>query len=254
MENPALFDLPPAAASWHSGRRIGFDLETTGRDPRTARIVTAAVVEYHGQDAAEAGNATAQQDAEAQPSTPRVVEWLVDPGVEIPAEASAVHGISTDYARRHGTAAAEAVPQILHRIVEELDAGTPVVIFNAPYDLSVLAAEAQRYGADLPRARPIIDPLVLDKQVDRFRRGKRTLGHMADHYGVVLDDAHSAAPDAKAAVELADVLAQRHRQLQIPAEELHDLQIGWKAEQAASLQEYFRKTRPDAHVDPRWPM
>ncbi|MDO5492615.1 MAG: 3'-5' exonuclease [Nesterenkonia sp.] len=242
MENPALFDLEPAPDSWHSSRRIGFDLETTGRDPRTARIVSAAVVV---RDPAEAGPAD---------GAPRIAEWLVDPGVEIPEEASAVHGITTEYARQNGSPADEAVPQILHRIIEELDAGTAVVIFNAPYDLSVLSAEAARYGADLPSPRPIIDPLVIDKQVDRYRRGKRTLGHMAEHYGIVLDDAHSAAPDAQAALEIGDALARRFPQLRMSAEELHDLQIGWKAEQAASLQEYFRRTRPDAVVDPSWPL
>lgn len=242
MENPTLFDLQPAAQSWHTGRRIGFDLETTGRDPRTARIVTAALVVCDAQDPG------------APSEAPRLIEWLVDPGVEIPAEASAVHGITTDYARGHGMPASEAVAQIVHRVVEELEAGAPVVIFNAPYDLSVLAAEAARCGADLPVTRPIIDPLVIDKQMDRFRRGKRTLGHMADHYGVLLDDAHSAAPDAQAAVEIADILAQRYPQLQIPAEELHERQVEWKAEQAASLQEHFRRTRPDAVVDPSWPV
>lgn len=242
MENPALFDLDPTPETWHTGRRIGFDLETTGRDPHTARIVSAAVVV---RDPAETGS---------DDGSPRIAEWLVDPGVEIPEEASAVHGITTEFARENGTPADDAVPQILRRIVEELEARTPVVIFNAPYDLTVLAAEAARYGADLPAAKPILDPLVIDKQMDRYRRGKRTLGHMAEHYGIVLDDAHSAAPDAKAAVEIADALAQRFPQLQMAAEELHELQIGWKAEQAASLQEYFRRTRPDAVVDPSWPL
>ena len=34
-----------AAMGWHRELLIGFDLETTGTDPREARIVTAAVIE-----------------------------------------------------------------------------------------------------------------------------------------------------------------------------------------------------------------
>jgi DNA polymerase-3 subunit epsilon len=33
---------------WHRELLIGFDLETTGTDPREARIVTAAVIEVRG--------------------------------------------------------------------------------------------------------------------------------------------------------------------------------------------------------------
>lgn len=242
-----LFDLPANSDSWHLGRRVGFDLETTSRDPRVARIVSAAVVLFDSQTEVSAG-------LSAPSPSVRVQEWLVNPGVEIPAETTAIHGITTERAQAAGQLAAEAIPQIVYALSQEFAAGTPVVIFNAPYDLTVLAQEAQRYGADFPTAMPVIDPLVIDKQVDQFRRGKRTLGHLSTHYRVGLDDAHSASADAWAAVEVADALATRFPQIQIDAAELHQLQIGWKADQAASLQEYFRRTRPDAVVDPRWPL
>lgn len=58
---------------WHRELLIGFDLETTGTDPREARIVTGAVIEVRG----------------SEPLGRR--EWLADPGVEIPADAVAVH-------------------------------------------------------------------------------------------------------------------------------------------------------------------
>lgn len=237
VDEPALFDLPTSRQSWHDRPRAGFDLETTSRDPRVARIVSAAVVTVYADGRRE-----------------RAREWLVDPGVEIPAETTAVHGISTEQVQAEGQDAAEAIPQIVHAVREQLEAGNPVIVFNAPYDFTVLAAEAERHGIDVPLPSPVIDPLVVDKQVDRFRRGKRTLGHVSEHYRITLDDAHSATPDAWAAVEVAGALAAKYPQLQIPAEELHELQIGWKAEQAASLQEYFRRTRPDAVVDPSWPL
>ena len=39
-----------------------------------------------------------------------------------------------------------------------------------------------------------------------------------------------------------------------PAAALHGAQIGWAAEQAASLQEYFRRKDPAAVVDGTWPV
>lgn len=240
MTEQALFDLPSVSGSWHTRRRIGFDVETTSRDPRTARIVSAALVEF---DAGPDGGQSV-----------RTREWLVNPGVEIPAETTAIHGISTERAVAEGQPAAEAVAQLAGALTAEFEAGTPVVVMNAPYDLTVLREEAMRHGVGFPDPRPVIDPLVIDKQVDRYRRGKRRLGDLCDVYEVLLDDAHSAAPDAKAAVEVADCLARKYPQLQIPAEELHDLQVAWKAGQAADFQAFLRRTKPDAVISPAWPL
>ena len=66
-----------------------FDLETTGVDVTTDRIVTAHVG-LLGPD----GVALRSQS------------WLADPGVEIPEGATAVHGITTAHARAHPAARA----------------------------------------------------------------------------------------------------------------------------------------------------
>lgn len=238
MEIPPLFEMPVSAESWHTRRRVGFDLETSSRFPSEARIVSAALVVFD----------PAEGDA------PRVREWLVDPGVEIPAETTAIHGISTEYARSEGQQAAEAIRQIVVELTKEFEAGSAIVIMNAPYDLTVLSHEAERYGVGFPEPHPVIDPLVIDKQVDKYRRGKRRLGDLCGVYGVLLNEAHSAAPDAQAGVEVACCLAEKYPQLQIPAEELHELQVQWKAEQAADFQEFLRRTKPDAVIDPAWPI
>ena len=240
MTEQALFDLPSGSDSWHTGRRVGFDLETTSRDPRTARIVSAALVEF---DAGPDGEQTV-----------RTREWLVNPGVEIPAETTAIHGISTERDVSEGQPASEAVAQLAGALTTEFEQGTPVVVMNAPYDLTVLREEAARHGVGFPHPSPVIDPLVIDKQVDKYRRGKRTLSDLCGVYEVLLDDAHLAAPDAKAAVEVADCMAAAYPQLQIRAEELHELQIRWKAEQAADFQAYLRRTKPDAVISGAWPL
>lgn len=233
-----LFDVQVPVDSWHTARRVGFDVETTSRFPAEARIVSAAMTIVDPAD----------------PGSPRIREWLIDPGVDIPAETTEIHGISTDYARAHGEPAADAVAQILVELSQEFDAGSAVAIMNAPYDLGVLRHEAQRYGCGFPDPLTVVDPLVMDKQVDKYRRGKRRLGDLCAVYGVELLGAHSAAPDAIAALEVAEALAVKYPQLQGPAAELHSLQVRWKAEQAADFQEYLRRTRPDAVVEGSWPV
>ena len=102
---------------------------------------------------------------------------------------------------------------------------------------------------------PVIDPLVIDKAVDRFRKGKRTLEFAADHYGVSLPDAHNAGADAVAAGRVAQAMAARYpAELAVEASEIHAKQITWSAEQAASFQEYMRRERnPNFVADGNWP-
>ena len=226
-----------AVPAWTEGPRAAFDLETTGRDPHTARVVTASVVRTDS-----AGTVTAEW------------EWLADPGVEIPEAAAAVHGVSSERARAEGRPAAEVLAEVAGVLDELFATGVPVLVFNASYDFTVLAHEGRRHGVEVPRPFPVLDPYVLNKQVHRFRRGKRTLGALCEEYGVELTAAHTSAADSIATERLAVLMADRFPELVRPAADLHADQVGWAAEQAASLQEYFRRTRPDAVVDGAWPL
>jgi len=230
---------PTIVTPWTSPLGV-FDLETTGIDVTTSRIVSAnvGVLDPDGQ-------VTVRHD------------WLADPGVEIPAAATAVHGITTERARTEGRAAREVVAEILDVLRSLFAAGTPVVIYNAPYDLSLLAHEARRYGlAAIEHPEPIIDPLVIDKAVDRYRRGKRTLEAAAAFYGVDLTDAHDAASDAIAAGRVAQAIARVHVDaLRMDASELHRLQVEWCRMQSESFQDYMRRTRdPHFVASGLWPL
>ncbi|MFI7891115.1 3'-5' exonuclease [Streptomyces sp. CACIS-1.16CA] len=231
--------------SWHRGTLVGFDLETTGTDVESDRIVTAALVRLDP-DGTVAGQRT----------------WLLDPGVVIPEQASAIHGIGTDHARKHGTRAASAVEEIAHAVAEVLRSDVPLVVMNARYDLSLLDRECRRYGLPSVEERiggapsPVIDPLVIDKHVDKYRKGKRALQALCDHYGVTLDGAHDASADAVAAVRVVRRMGERHQPVStLPPEELHALQVRAAAEQSASLQAYLRRTSdPAAVVESAWPL
>jgi len=234
-------ETPVGVPTWT--RVIGvFDLETTGIDVAQDRIVSAHVGLLDASGAAILAR-----------------DWLADPGIEIPVAATAVHGISTEQARAIGAPASDVVEQISDTLRSLLDAGIPIVAYNAAFDFSLLASEAERHGVPpLHDPSPVIDPLVIDKAYDRFRRGKRTLAVVAEHYAVRLDDAHEASADAVAAGRIAQALAARFAGLMPPqAEELHTRQIAWARAQAASLTEYFiriGRLDPENRLDGSWPV
>ncbi len=219
--------------------RLGvFDLETTGIDVETARIVSAYVGAI---------------DADGMP---KGVSWLADPGVEIPAAASAVHGITTEMAEAEGRPAAEVIAEIVAVLRALLTQGVPLVIYNAAYDLTLLNRECRRYGIEpLQDPLPVVDPLVIDRAMDRYRKGKRTLEAAAEFYGVTLMDAHDAEADAIAAGRVAQAIARRYSDiLGQDVAVVHANQVTWAAESAASFQEYMRRTKdPDFIAEGAWP-
>lgn len=229
--------------SWHTRRLAAFDIETTGIDVEHDRVVTAAV------SVVGAGAPTASHS------------WLVDPGVEIPAEASVVHGISTERARRDGRDPAEAVDEITAALAAQQLAGVPIVAFNARFDLTILDREARRHDVEPLVDRLggmdrllVVDPFVIDKAADRYRRGRRTLTAVCEHHGVPLVDAHDANADALAAARVAWRMATT--MLAIGGADLarlHRWQVTWAAQQAASLEAYFAAQGRPERVEPAWP-
>ncbi|MEY4476908.1 MAG: hypothetical protein RJA31_412 [Actinomycetota bacterium] len=203
-----------------------FDLETTGLDVTKARVVTA----YIGVLDIDGNIVSAKS-------------WVADPGIEIPEVAAAVHGYTTERARAEGRPASEVVPEIVETLRELFTAGTPVAAYNASYDFSLLHHDAIRNNvAPLDVPKPIVDPMVVDKKIDRFRKGKRTLQAACDRYGVELGAAHDASADAVAA---GRVFREMQREWAATAEmaldplALHDAQIEWAREQADSFAKWL---------------
>jgi DNA polymerase-3 subunit epsilon len=224
---------------------LGFDTETTGVSPARDRIVTAALI-------TRTGDAITQRT------------WLIDPGVPIPAMATAVHGITTERARAEGQRPAIALAEIADALAGALAAGIPVVGFNVQYDLSILEAELARHGLPtlaerLPRGvRPVVDPLVLDRHLDRYRRGKRKLVDMCTTYGVDVDEEglHAADADVLATLDLVHAIARAYPTMgELDLDQLHDQQVSahhtWAVEFSAWLKS---KGRVEDLPDPAWPV
>lgn len=234
-------------------RRAGFDTETTGPDPEQDRIVTAALVVRGG----------------GKPD--QVYTWLINPGVPIPDEAAAIHGITTEKAQADGQDPKVALEEIAGMLAAGLAYGMPVIAFNLSFDWTILDRDLRRNGlAPLddrlgnPAGLPLIDPHVIDRQVDRYRKGKgmRKLQPTAGVYGVTITDWHTAEADALAALLIADAQFDRYPHLsQLGPAGLYAAQQKWRAEQSAGLQEWFRTKAspadggdPDKVIDGSWPM
>lgn len=228
--------------TWQTLPLASWDTETTGTNTETDRIVTSALVDYM-----PGGQHT-------------TCTWIADPGIEIPTEASNLHGITTARARKEGRPAGEVVEEISTALAERLQAGVPLVVYNAPFDLTLLDRECRRHGLKTLEERlgrpisPVIDPLVIDKAADTYRKGSRKLEAVAAHYGVPLTDAHTADADARAAARVAVALAEKYPRMRVNPAQLHERQIGWAARQAVSYQAFKRRTDPGFTKDPSWPL
>ncbi|MFC4337204.1 exonuclease domain-containing protein [Salininema proteolyticum] len=223
-----------ASKAWYAGPLMGFDTETTGVVPREDRIVQAAVT-------------TAEEDR----------TWLIDPGVSIDPAAVAIHGITDEKVRTEGTASPEALAEIADSLRKAVDERIPVVVYNAPFDLTLLHYELERHGippVDFANLL-VVDPLVLDKQMDRYRKGKRKLGMVASHYGVRLSDAHAALADAKCSVELARIIGERFADLaDLSPEDLCERQRDWYRKDKERFEAWLRSQGREAQIDTRWPL
>ncbi len=198
---------------------VGFDTETTGVNTSTDRIVTAAIITRDNAD-----------------GPPNQRTWLINPGVDIPAAATAVHGITTEQARDAGVSPQDALGEIATLLASALRGGSPVVAFNATFDISILEAELARYRlptltqrlSDAAGIRPLVDPLVLDRHLDRYRRGKRTLLDLCGHYNLEInaDDLHAADADVLATMDLVHAMSRVYPTLgQVELTDLHDQQV-----------------------------
>ncbi|MFB6955523.1 exonuclease domain-containing protein [Streptomyces sp. NPDC056309] len=232
-------------------RRLAWDTETTGPNPLEDRIVTAAVVVRGG----------GRSD--------RDFSWLINPQMTIPEAATAVHGITDAKAQAEGAEPKVALDELATNLARAVEWGMPIVAFNQSFDWTILHCDLARHGLATVEERvglhplPLIDPHVIDKQVDRWVKGsgQRKLKPTAERYGVQLEDWHTAEADALAALLIAEAQFERYPQLNNygPAE-LFSAQQEWRAAQSADLQAYFRSAPPERGGDPNkiidgsWPL
>ncbi|MDY6050048.1 MAG: 3'-5' exonuclease [Corynebacterium sp.] len=220
--------------SFDTSRLLSFDVETTSVDPTRAHIVTSALVRIEG----------SHVDAR---------ELLANPGVPIEEKAIEVHGITNEYAQANGQPHAEVVAETVRTIRQAWAEGFTLIVFNAPFDLTILAAHDPTFTVD----GLVVDPYLIDRALDRYRKGHRRLSDVSAHYSIGLEHAHEATSDALAAARIGWMQAQKWPEelTACSGEELMEKQAVWFYELAANRQEYLRKQGKDADdINFAWPI
>jgi DNA polymerase III subunit epsilon len=170
--------------AWPTGELLGLDFETTGIDRFNDVPVSYALVSV------------------VEGVVIRSWSGLIDPGREIPSEATAVHGISTERARDEGMPLRAAISLVSDAVIAASARGVPLVGMKLDYDLTILELQARDLCGVGPIERgwcgPVLDAVVIDRHFDPDRQGRRTLVDLCAHYGIEIGNAHDASADAPA--------------------------------------------------------
>jgi DNA polymerase-3 subunit epsilon len=226
-------------------RFIGFDLETTGINSFTDVPVSYGFVERMS----ILGSMESLMES-----------GYVNPGVPIPSEASAIHGIS-DQMVLDAPPLADVVELMAERLAAHWAHGDVIVGMNVAYDLTMVDSLCRRLGLATLSERgdvgAVVDVLVLDRHFDKWRKGGRKLTDLCRHYEVSLGNAHSAAHDAEASLVVFEVLRTRYPAFDdIPVARLNTTVRGWYQEWLSSFSLYLEK-KGEAPIDPgryEWPI
>ena len=114
----------------------------------------------------------------------------------------------------------EAIKMVTKVVVSASERGVPVVGMKLDYDLTMLDAQSTRlHGNGLAAhgwSGPVFDAVVLDRHVDQYRKGSRTLAALCAHYGVEIVNAHDASADAIASIKVLLALGRGTRNCGTP--------------------------------------
>jgi len=228
--------LPPSRGGhrgWFERPLAALDFEATGVDPHRDRVLSYALVD---------------------PDHER--ESLVDAGVPIPEASAEVHGITAS-ALVGAPSSPEAISVVADWVQSLVDRRIGLVVFNAAYDLTMLRAEAARYGVRQPQwdRLLVVDPYVIDWGLERGGLGQRRLIDVAEYYGVALDHAHDALADARAARDVAVEMGARHAEA--GACSLSDLMLRqhlWHAERVDDWNAYAAAKGREPIDRHSWPL
>lgn len=167
---------------------VFFDLETTGINPATDRIVEICYLKVNPNGSEESKTI------------------LVNPGMPIPAQATAIHGISDADVANCPTF--KEIAKVLARDIE----GCDLAGYNSNrFDIPLLAEEFLRAEVDIDMSKR----KFVDVQTIFHKMEQRTLAAALKFYCEKdLEDAHSAEADTKATYEVLKAQLDRYPNLQ----------------------------------------
>lgn len=179
-------------APWQEIDIALLDVETTGRDASVDRVVEVGIVVGRNGDVVARYN------------------WLINPGIPIPAEVAAIHGITDEMVKDK-----PRFEDVVSEIAQALRGCIPAA-YNALFDRAFMMGEFSRAKAAtngipaLTRDVEWIDPLVWARDIQHDEKS-RALGDVAARLGVKLEQAHRASDDAEAALRVMYALGRDPR-------------------------------------------
>lgn len=142
--------------------------------------------------------------------------WVIDPGVEIPAEASEVHGMTTEWIQENGRKDAdEAIKEIALEAENFGLSGYVICGYNHSFDLAMLDAECKRYcegdGLDFGSKARFLDPCIFSRVFDKFKKGGHKLITVAQRNGIEVEEdrLHAADYDVEVTEKLVKIFLNR---------------------------------------------
>lgn len=181
----SLFDEDGAVPDLLQGKVVVFDLETTGLTPANCKIIEIGAV--------------LMEDGIMR----SVFSTLINPGVHIPEETSAVNHIYDE-----DVANAPSFEDVVGDFYKFVS-GATLAAHNAPFDMSFITYHAEKYLYNFDN--PVIDTLTLARKVLKKDRGVN-LGALCERFGIDLTNAHRAVNDAIATAKVLKVLAGLDKQ------------------------------------------
>jgi len=173
-----------------------FDLETTGIQVSKDRIVEISILKVFPN-----GNKESKT-------------WLVNPEMKIPAETTAIHGISDEKVANEPTF--KELAPVVYQMIKDSD----LAGFNSDrFDIPLLAEEMLRAEIDFDMKNTV----TVDVQTIFHKKEQRTLSAGYKFYcGKELDGAHSAAVDTNATYEILLAQLERYPDLDNTIKELSE--------------------------------
>lgn len=185
-EPPDASDPSAAAPLGRHTRQLGdvsfavVDVETTGTNPATDRIVQMAAVVVNGR-----GEVVDSFDTVVRPENPASYVH----------GAEEIHGISPEDVER-GMPLSDALARLW-----EISDGHVFAAHNARFDISFLQAESRRVGIERTVDR-YLDTLELSRSTDANKERSHSLAALCSHYGIERTGSHEALADATATAQL----------------------------------------------------
>jgi DNA polymerase III subunit epsilon len=125
-----------------------------------------------------------------------------------------------------------------------------VVIYNAPFDLSMLANEFIRQDISFDfSVMQVLDPLIMWRHFKPFTPGK--LVYVANALGIPYENAHDAGADSEIAGHVYLALRNRYGLLQKPY--ISGLQRSWHSAWTIQMQDWARQHNKEMEIEP-WPI